>query len=461
VKSLDPYDVTPYTDHAYAESHPERLASVARLNRFQPADLGSAHVLEIACGRGGNLLSMAAGMPSAQFVGIDRSPRQIDEATEIARACRLENVELRSTDFETLETGSGEFDYVLAHGLVSWISPDARRSLFRVTRSRLSAHGVAYVSFNVLPGWYERLAARDWLRAFAAPDHARTSLAELIELVSPELTGYRGSLERVAARIAETDEAYITHEYFAADHHPVLVSEIIEEAEAAGLRYLGDAIPQLFAFELAPKALTQRVAGSGARDAQQLLDFARNTAFRRALFVRSDTCDAIGWRWSPELDASALGRMTATSRLRPSNVEWEVVAGDMTIQIGTAARDALAEMARVAPHAASVKPAWREELFDLWLVTRAIDLHVHAPVIEGGSSARPRACPVARWHASNGGSITNRWHQEVVLEDDVTRAVLAELDGVRTVDDIARELSQPRVLVHQVIAQLASLALLV
>jgi SAM-dependent methyltransferase len=463
----DAYDLVPYTDHAYAESHPDRLAVVAHLNRFEPPDVGRARVLELGSGRGGNLLPMAAGMPNATFVGVDRSRAQVAEAKAIARATGLGNVSLRVDDFEALDDDGEPFDYVIAHGLCSWIAPEARRALFRTIARSLSPRGIAYVSFNVLPGWYDRLAARDWLNTFATPDHARASLDELRSLVSPELAAYRSSLDGVAARIAETDVAYVTHEYFAAEHHPQLVSEFLDEAEREGLRYLGDAIAQQTALDLASPALVSRVEAAGPREAQQLLDFARATAFRRTLLVRADTCDAAGWRWSPHLDPDPLSKMSVTSRFQPTAVDGEVAFGDLTVQVGEHGRRALREIARVAPHAATIDASWREELFDLWLATQALDLHVHAPTITDGATERPRACPVARWHAAHGGAITNRWHHEVILEDDIARWVLARLDGTRTQGDLVRELvsqdsgAEPKALVRDVVAELASLALLV
>ena len=153
VSLTNAYDLVPYTDHAYAESHPDRLAVVGRLNRFEAPDVARARVLEIACGRGGNLLPMAAGLPDATFVGVDRSRKQIDEAISIAEHAGLRNVAFRVEDFERID-GAAPYDYVIAHGLCSWIANDARRALFRTIARVLAPRGIAYVSFNVLPGWH-------------------------------------------------------------------------------------------------------------------------------------------------------------------------------------------------------------------------------------------------------------------------------------------------------------------
>ena len=95
----------------------------------------------------------------------------------------------------------------------------------------------------------------------------------------------------------------------------------------------------------------------------------------------------------------------------------------------------LPDVAREA--GAADTPALRGELFDLWLATGAVDLHAHEPSIGDATRSHPLACPVARWHATHGGPVTNRWHQEVRLDGAPLRAVLAVLDGTRTMPAVA------------------------
>ena len=242
VAPADPYDQRPYTDHAYAESHPDRLASVARLSGWEAPDVEAAHVLELGCGRGGNVLPMAAALPGARVVGVDRSRRQIEEARAIATATGLGNARFVEASFEEPLEVAGPFDYVVAHGVASWVAPASRRALLGTIAGALAPGGVAYVSFNVLPGWYERMAARDW-RRFDRGENAGASMRWLVERVSPEHADYRRRLEAVARRVSETDPAYVTHEFLADEHHPQLVSALLAEAAYAGLAYLGDAIP--------------------------------------------------------------------------------------------------------------------------------------------------------------------------------------------------------------------------
>ncbi|HEY3819815.1 MAG TPA: class I SAM-dependent methyltransferase [Polyangiaceae bacterium] len=473
----DPYDRLPYTDHAYAEAHPDRLATVARLCGWEAPGVGTARVLELGCGRGGNLLPMASALPDAVVTGVDRSRRQIDEARAIAATAGLKNTRFVEASFEELRD-VGPFDYVLAHGVASWVAPASRRALLATVAGALAPAGVAYVSFNVLPGWYERMAARDWWRFERGAD-ARASIGWLRDHVSPEKADYRRRLDAVAARVSETDLAYFTHEYLADEHHPQLVGALLAEAADAGLAYLGDAIPAETAFELVDGEVLARARAMGVAEAQQLVDFVRNTAFRRALFVRADEAAARRWRWTAELDAERLEGLRLASRLRPAGEPAAGAhaerfdAGDVSVQVEDAtARRALRELALAAPRSLPFPElarrvdtrdpgALRRELFDLWLATGALDLHVNEPDFTVAPGARPVACPVARWHAVHGGAVTNRWHHEVRLDDAPLRRVLGLLDGARALDDVATAAGCPVEVARASVEALAAAALVV
>jgi SAM-dependent methyltransferase len=449
----DLYDSIPYTDHAYAEAHPDRLAVVAALAGWSAPGITQARVLEVGCGRGGNLLPMASQLPEATLVGVDRSSRQIEYAREVARAAGLRNVTFLSDSFEDAALAESSFDFVIAHGVWSWVAPATRRELVRRIARWLAPGGVAYVSFNVLPGWYARAPSRDWLRFATArlgerPEGARASLEWLRGCVSHELGAYRHGLDDVARRLAETDSAYVVHEHLADEHHPETVEVFLAEAGAAGLAYLGDAIPQTTALELLGGQAASRAEGLAPNDVQQLVDFVRSTAFRRTLLVREDERARRGWRWPARLDVGAFGSMRVASRLKPAggtakpDAKVEVFEGaGLSVQVtDVGARAALHDLARAAPKALRVPPETAHELFDLWLATCAIDPHVHEPPLAAAPSGRPVACPVARWHAAHGGPVTNLWHHEVVLVDEPVRALLAALDGTRTAAELAGSL---------------------
>ncbi|HEX3772169.1 MAG TPA: class I SAM-dependent methyltransferase [Polyangiaceae bacterium] len=452
----DPYDARPYTAHAYVETHPGRLAAAARLARGTPPPVETARVLELGCGLGGNLLPMAASLPRATLVGVDRSGRQIAEARRAAAGAGLANVRFVQASFETMAIDAGAFDYVVAHGVLSWIPADLRATLFERTAAALAPGGVACVSFNVLPGWYERLAARDWLRFAGSfgvtPEGAVGSLDWLASQASPELTDYRRRLGAVARRLEVTGAAHAAHEYMAPDQHAHLVTDVLAEAASAGLAYLGDATPQAVAVELLPGAARDRARSLDRAGVEQLVDFVRATAFRRALFVRAD-----GIERRPELDPEAIAGLYLASGLRtaeaanPAAPEETFADGDWAMPVAdAAARRALHHLAAVAPASlsfaelarelpAAAAPALARELFDVWLATGGLDVRADAPRFTATPGDRPVACPLARWVAAEGGIVTSRLHHEVLIPDAIVSWVLVRLDGTRTRADLARE----------------------
>jgi SAM-dependent methyltransferase len=462
----DPYDDRPYTDNAYAETHPSRIAAVARLAGWEAARVQNARILELGCGRGGNLLPMAAGLPGASFVGVDRSGRQIAGARSVAASTGLQNATFVHAAFETVDLAGASFDYVICHGVLSWIPASERSVLFgRIERS-LSPGGVAHLSFNVLPGWYERLAARDWLR-FAASSLERpatdavASLRWLRTQISPEHADYRRRLEAVERRLAETDPAYAAHEYLADEHHPLSIRTFLNETTAAGLSYLGDAIPSTTALELLSDDARKACLALDTAGREQLVDFVRCTAFRRALLVRTEDAKAKSWSAPAGLDRNALQSLRIASRFRtrgPIEAERPIETfddGDTAVQVSDlSVRRALHELAKAAPEALrfedlttrlsgtdgkSAPGALAAELFDVWLATASLDVLAAPTVFSTVAGERPVACPLARWQAGHGGAVTNRLHQAVLTPDAFVRWVLERLDGSRTRGDLTRE----------------------
>src|SRR3954464_2642524 len=123
------YDDVPYSNYPYAQTHPDRLATVALLHGLEPPDPFHARVLELGCGAGGNLLAMAAATPGLHAVGVDLAHGPIADGREAALETGLDNVELHQGDVRDLADGRlGTFDYVIAHGLYAWVAPPVREA---------------------------------------------------------------------------------------------------------------------------------------------------------------------------------------------------------------------------------------------------------------------------------------------------------------------------------------------
>ena len=146
------YDAIPYPGQPFAQTHPDRLATLAALFGLEAAPPASCRLLEIGCGDGGNLLPMALGLPEASFVGFDASPAAIARARDGAAEAGLRNVRFEDVAIEDFDVEPGAFDYVVAHGVFSWVPAPVREQLLALCRRALADRGIAYVSYNALPG---------------------------------------------------------------------------------------------------------------------------------------------------------------------------------------------------------------------------------------------------------------------------------------------------------------------
>ncbi len=292
------YDVVPYPSKAYAYAHPDRLEVVARLFDMQPAPVHDARVLELGCGEGGHLLPIASRIPGATFVGIDLAPTAIDKARAGAEALGLGNVEFLQADIAALPAGLGSFDYIISHGVFSWIPEGARQGMMRACRDLLRPQGVAYISYNTYPGWHLHNVARGLMRLRAEQyddpakqiEQSMALLRYFGERMDHTSSAYAHVLSSAAKLAADQSEAYVFHDFMAPINDPVLFRDFAGRATSVGLQYLGDADLGDMLPSALPEELGKIVQGisDDLISLGQYMDFVRGTGFRRSLIVHGE-----------------------------------------------------------------------------------------------------------------------------------------------------------------------------
>jgi cyclopropane fatty-acyl-phospholipid synthase-like methyltransferase len=133
-------------------THPDRLAAVARLFGMEAAPVDRCRYLEIGCGNGTQIASMAYHLPESRFVGVDLAEVPLATGQRMRATLEIANLTLRLGDLCDIGEDLGEFDYIVAHGVYSWVPADVRDALLRVCQKHLAHNGVAYISYNKLPG---------------------------------------------------------------------------------------------------------------------------------------------------------------------------------------------------------------------------------------------------------------------------------------------------------------------
>ncbi len=300
----DAYDETPYISLPFSYSSPGHLRAVASLYNLDAPALSHARVLELGCAAGGNLLPFALAHPEATIVGIDLSPQQIDAGRRAAEAVGARNVDLRAMSLTDITAEFGVFDYIICHGVFSWVPPEVREAIWRICRDNLAPEGIAYISYNTYPGWKASDVIRDAmiLNTFGAetPQEKVARAKDMLELIEGGLwhnNPLRSALQLAARQLRGQTDHYLLHEYLEAINTPCYFLEFAAAAQQAGLAYVTDAEPQVTFPSTFGAAVAVGLNGlsvnAGREMREQYLDFAVGRSFRRSLLVHAERAEGM------------------------------------------------------------------------------------------------------------------------------------------------------------------------
>ena len=324
------YDTVRYPSYPFPQTHPDRLATLAILFGMRPAPAGACRVLEIGCASGGNLIPMAWSLPESRFLGIDLAATAIEEASAAAAELGLRNIEFRHLDLTDAGT-LGPFDYLIAHGVYSWVPPEVRVKLLSVCRSCMAPQGVAYLSSNTYPGGYLRRMLRDafrfhnrGIRDVQKRIRRTYEFAQYAAHWKDPVRGLPGEAANEFASILDRAAGSVFHDELAEVNDPVYFHEFMDSAENHGLQFLAEAD----FFEMAaPPGDPEREAAAGLPPAVEVISreqyhaFFRFRRFRQTLLCHKE----IG------LDRSMPPRvfqpLLAASASKPSSAKPDLTAG--------------------------------------------------------------------------------------------------------------------------------------
>lgn len=300
------YDRTPYTSNSFPQSAPGHLAAVAHLFGLDTASVARARVLEIGCAAGGNLIPFAAVHPDARVVGVDLSEVQIDAGRVRARTLGLDNLQLVAGDLARMDLASMDpFDFVIAHGVYSWVPAEVQDALLAVIRRVLAPEGIAYVSYNTYPGWKTKEVVRDAMLlasgAFTTPeDRVREArgMADFLGAVVPADGVLSRVLELSREHALGFGDSYLLHDELETFNSPCYFYEMVGRADAHGLRYLAEAHPETMIPANFGQAVALRLEQKCHGDQvliEQYLDFVLNRMFRETLLVHRERTPQIAY----------------------------------------------------------------------------------------------------------------------------------------------------------------------
>lgn len=447
------YNEVPYENFAFSWSHPRRLGAVARLAGLEIAPPEHARVLEVGCALGGNIIPMAAALPEAQFVGVDLSEQQIAHAQKTADALQLRNLRLLPMSILDIDRTFGEFDYIIAHGFYSWVPLAVREKLLSICSQNLARHGVAYISYDVLPGHAMGMVVRELVllrvRGSANLHQRLLAIKQVVRLLgsltAEQQTPYVNWLRVELARVAKFSDATLLHDVLSPVLEPVYFSRFIEQIGMHDLQYVGDAYPRRTALEQLPPEVVQRVRRltSSFVEQEQWADALAEQGHRRsvlchrsAVLQRTAAIETVR-----SLHVACAARAEWSGAMPQGQVHFSVPHGK---SIGTSDPLAKALVTRLIdawPQSLSVEtliaehPTSTAEKICSTLAAMApfelVEFELGPPKLMSTVTERPEGFGFARLQAAAGQELTNLRHAYGPFSR-LHQLILAQLNGQHT-----------------------------
>ena len=450
------YDEVPYDGGLMDRIHPNTFAVLGTLFGMSPPSVETCSVLEIGCASGGNLVPMAYGLPAASFVGIDPAGAQLRIAAQRAADLAVKNVRLVEADIRDFASSGERFDYIVCHGVFSWVDDEVRQAILDACRQLLNPQGIAYISYNTYPGFHGRAPIRDAMRFHASyfpetEDRIGQAQAfmQFLGQATAAITDASGSpgtyhalVEKEATLLEHANASYIAHEHLSDENRAFYFHEFSAMLEPAGLKYLGDAqFETMVTWNLPPEVAAAVEALSNSQMfTEQYRDFLVNRGFRRSLLCRSD----VELKRTVEVDPISRMRVRL-SQVRDAGGPWTVSrAGGAQVTVSDEGLCAILD--HLEAHAPACPPfgdivggvgqlGGDETRIAGLLMTLfghgAIDFRLQVPDVATDVPERPRSYLPARLGLQTGSAwAVSPFHISLAF-DPISAAVLEDADGSR------------------------------
>jgi methyltransferase-like protein/SAM-dependent methyltransferase len=467
---MSSYDEIPYPSYAFASTVPEKTSAIGLMFGLKPGQIESAKVLEIGCASGGNLIPFAERFPDATCLGVDMSQKQISAAEKIRDELELKNLTFRAASILDFDFVDEKYDYIIVHGVYSWVSDVVQNRILEICGQNLARNGIAYISYNTLPGWNGVKTVRDMMlyhsKSFSDPMEkvleARRMLAFAHENIVDDAGPYKLALDQEIKVLSKADDAYLFHDHLEEVNEPSYFYEFMALADKQGLGYLGDTnISSMYIGNQKKEAAEKLSEITEIVRQEQYSDFLTNRRFRMTLLVHKDAelnrklgpaalddlsfipnytltenIDEIQTVEKLDLKNIANGSLTATITGKYlSGIYLQML---LALPLYSTKEGVLKSVGEMYSDASNddLEKVWNENILNF--VVKGFVEAVNSPIQPKKKiSDKPCICASARLQALSSGRVTNLKHQTVHL-DDGQRMLVPLLDGIKSRAEIIK-----------------------
>ena len=458
------YDEIPYSSLAYADTHPNKLATLAALFGLTPPIVKTCRLLELGCGDGTNLIAIAQTLPQAQCWGIDASIKQIQAGQTRANTLALSNVNLNRLNLSEVDQSLGRFDYIIAHGVYSWIAPALQDTLLKICQRHLAPHGIIYISYNVYPGWHMEKVVRDLMKYHTQQlptvpfeinmQQAKGIVQFIAHLRQQGNTAFDRFLQEKMQLFKVADDNYLYHDFLEAENHPVYFHQFIQQATQYQLAYVTDIEFRHYLLLTFPNQVVEALEELFQGDffiREQYLDFFYNRTLRRSLLCHQPTVIQRELQWETVTQCY----IAATSQLVNSKPNSSILESLQTSAGETIAvqqpltqialgylvihyphyphfeelfQQACQQLPQAELNLSTLREQLAQELLQLYCL-ETIELHIEPPAFVTTLTSYPRASPLARHMLSQGQQPVINLRCEFIHLDEIATVLLPHLNG--------------------------------
>lgn len=304
------YDELVYKANPFADTAMMKLEAYAYFYGLNPQKATKARVLELGTSFGGNLIAQAINFEDNYYVGVDLSHEQIKKGNEIIKKLGLKNIELHQKDILTIDESFGKFDYIISHGVFSWVPNDVKHKMIEICNQNLNENGIAYLSYNTYPGWKEASKVRDMMM-YVNKFYPNLSLLEktergrlVVEIFKEQIELYPDLKERSKGYLEWMDSVlkhknyYLGHEYLEMFNDPLYIHQFAELADKNGLKYFTDTnlkLSMATSYKKETVEKLQQLSGGDNVIKEQCIDFILDTKFRKSLMCKKSQTEKLNF----------------------------------------------------------------------------------------------------------------------------------------------------------------------